>query len=470
MMTHLMRKTLVKIAGTFLVVTAIFFPWSANNPSTTNAQFGGTAFEVNPAVLAPLATVAAAQISNETRESILDGLAWTVAKVAIDSITRSTVNWINSGFNGSPAFVSDLKENLTYLGDAIAEDFFVRLDQNIIANTGFSIRTPFQDQLNQKLREEFYRTTSSYGLDYTLDAYSENPKAYIDGNFSQGGFDAFFALSQNQSNNPLGAYVQAQNRLWAEIGAAQQQRRQELDWGRGFLSFRGPCAVAGQATDLSRAEKCAFNSVRTPGSVIEDQLTTTLGSGVRQLELADNFNEIVGSLIGQLANQVLGSGGLSGVSNPSSGGGRSYLERATDGSGQSASSVSLAQGALNNMDMERERLQEFERNLSQMRSIVIDAQARCTNSTEIAEELNRIDSALSRSNSALTELDRLSQQIEAAIENSRNDSTAVRRAVTAYEAFLSSASVPATSETSRVGSDLLRLQDRMDEIVSSCRR
>lgn len=465
-MKSLAYKAVLAFASISVVTTIAFAPTAQINRQPAYAL---PAFETNPKVILPLISIAATQLAMANKETVLDGLAWTVAKVAIDSITKSLVNWINSGFDGSPAFVTDLKENLTYLGDAIADDFIDRLDQNIVANTGFSIRTPFQDQLNAALREEFYRTTASYGLDYTLNAYSEDPKAFIDGEFRRGGFNAFFAASQNPSNNPLGAYLQAQNRLWAEISAAQQQRRQELEWGKGFLSFRGPCPVRGEVADLSRAEKCPFNSVRTPGSVIENQLVQNLGSGVRQLELADNINEIVGALFGQLVNQVLGSGGLASVSQPAAGGGRSYLDRATDGTGVSAGASSLARGALNNIDIDRRRLERYQRDLNDMQEIMLSLPEKCRQDAQSIVQISDIMSELNNTSAALDELDRLEQGIERAVGESNTDSTAVTRAVTAYQNFLSSPNVPSSEQTAGAASALIELQDRAEELRQSCR-
>src|SRR4051812_20672750 len=53
---------------------------------------------------------AATEVSSyylEYKESVLDGLAWTVAKSALSTLTTDVVNWINTGFSGSPSFVTN---------------------------------------------------------------------------------------------------------------------------------------------------------------------------------------------------------------------------------------------------------------------------------------------------------------------------------------------------------------------------
>ncbi|HEX5774476.1 MAG TPA: hypothetical protein VFY28_00725, partial [Candidatus Paceibacterota bacterium] len=69
--------------------------------------------------------------------------------------------------------------------------------------------------------------------------------------------------------------------------------------------------------------------VRTPGTVISNRINASLGLGEQSLVTADEVDEVLGALFTQLVNQVLGSGGLLGVSSPSSGGGRSYIDQAT---------------------------------------------------------------------------------------------------------------------------------------------
>ena len=41
------------------------------------------------------------------KETLLDGVAWFAAKLIVQKLTAETVNWINSGFQGNPAFVTD---------------------------------------------------------------------------------------------------------------------------------------------------------------------------------------------------------------------------------------------------------------------------------------------------------------------------------------------------------------------------
>jgi len=231
------------------------------------------------------------------KEAILDGFGWIVTKLIISNITNSIVSWINSGFQGGPAFVTNPQEFFVGVADQAAGAF--------IAGTelGFACQ-PFQLDIRAALN---YQYSSDFTIACTLSGVLQNAENFADftgGNFSRGGWDGWFSLTQNQNNNPYGAYTKAKAELELRISTAQGTESLKLDWGKGFLSFEDE-----------------NGNIQTPGSVIESQLENVLGSGVRQLELADEFNEIVSALVGQLVQTVL-IDGLAAVSGSDSDGGQ----------------------------------------------------------------------------------------------------------------------------------------------------
>jgi hypothetical protein len=414
----------------------------------------------------------------------LNGLAWTAAKVAAQSITRSTVNWINSGFNGSPAFVSDLNQNLKFLGDAVAEDFFNHLNQTTYNATGFNLTSPFQDQINQQLRQEYYRTTSSWGLNYTLYQTSSDPQAFLNGDFDKGGFNAFLSTSQNPANNPFGAYMLASNALWSQIDAAAQQRKAELNWGKGFLPWRGNCQGApqnllpSQYQSLSQSEQCLSNPVLTPGTVIEAQLEENLGTGIRQLELADSINEIVGALMGQLVNQVLGSGGLLGASQPTRGGGSPYINQATNPA--QYNNASLSNGVIQNISTDETALTTYRDDWQKVLTAATAAQQACGTTPEITQVITQATTNVNRGNGAINRLSDLQTQVERTAQGSTDTTgTQIIGVVTSYQSYLSSPDTPTpmeladaaaqSADTSGDSSATPSLYTKMTEEAASCR-
>ena len=245
--------------------------------------------------------------SLQLKENIFDGIALAVAKSAISSLTQSIVNWINSGFEGSPAFVTDLRQHLISLADAEAGKFI----DGILGLDGL-LCSPFKVQVQASIRARYYSQTSSQGyIDNnrcTLTGIVGNVEQFIGGDFTQGGWDSFFKLAVEPNNNPYASYLQAEQELRVRIVNAQGEERDLLSWAGGFLSHQ-------ECLEKDNQGNCTKKGpIKTPGSIIEDQLANTLGTGIRQLELADEFNEIVSALVGQLITQVVGGTGLSGLS------------------------------------------------------------------------------------------------------------------------------------------------------------
>ena len=228
---------------------------------------------------------AANSASQLNKELYLDPLFYGIARIAIQGITDSVVRWINSGFQGSPAFVTDPGQFFTGIADEVAGTFIAGTELGFLCE-------PFQLDIRAALN---FNYSQRYRSSCTLTDVIRNVENFTDftkGNFSAGGWDGWISMTQNPNNNPYGAYVKAEEELAIRLRTAQGQELQLLQWGNGFLSW-----------------KDENGKIQTPGSVIESQLSNVLGSGIDQLELADEFNEIVGALMGQLVQKVL-IGGL----------------------------------------------------------------------------------------------------------------------------------------------------------------
>ncbi len=233
----------------------------------------------------------------EAKESVLDGILTAAMKIMIQSVTNSIVSWINSGFQGSPAFVTDPAGFLTDVADQVAGNFIAGTELGFMCEP-FALDVRFALNLNYSStfkNQIFCRLSDVIGN-------AENFAKFTAGDFSQGGWGSWFEITQNPQNNPLGAYIIAQEELTLRTARGQSIELKKLDWGKGFLSYR-------ECIRRDRNGECAeYGPIQTPGSVVESQLNNALFSGQRQLELADEINEIVGALIGQLAQTVLTQG------------------------------------------------------------------------------------------------------------------------------------------------------------------
>lgn len=232
----------------------------------------------------------------------LDGLAFLAANIIIARITDSIVSWINSGFQGSPTFIQDPAGWAVETADIASGALFEQLGIADFLCTPFApIRAALVWNYQQKKFTRDYKCKLSNAINNI-----GNFARFTAGDFNgQGGWDQWFNITQNQSNNPFGVYVGAQLEMDQRIAAAVGLENQKLDWGRGFLSIQR-CKVP----DPNLAHGCKeYYPIETPGSVVEDQLNQTLGSEQNRINVADEINEVLSALANQLVTHVF-QGGL----------------------------------------------------------------------------------------------------------------------------------------------------------------
>lgn len=387
----------MKRAVTLLLVLAFSVPTVLSVAAPrAHAQFGGAVAVISDTSLTGLYNLAKNTISaaadvltsnNSTaiwlKEYVLDPIAWAVSQQLIQSVTGSIIGFVNGQGNGTgqSQFVQNLLQNLWHVGDGEAMAF--------LSQFGRSSNSPFASVITSALYRNYGYQTSLAGFfaanQCTLSQVSPNINQFVAGDWSQGGVQAWFALTTQEENNPFTLYQRAQGQLGSMVAAAQFARTQDYQAGQGFISWCGtsdsstdplaPVTVTPAQTEASSQdnsiapvtvtpEQCmnsdgTMGTIQTPGSVIKGQLDKVLGSGVDKLVSADEFDEIIGALAQQLISGVLGgaSGGLAGISQPSSTGASPFVTQfqnqtpaqASGGTTGSSSSVTLANSVLTNV-------------------------------------------------------------------------------------------------------------------------
>jgi hypothetical protein len=312
----------------------------------------------------------ATNVTTQIKDYGLDAIAWTLSNLIIERMTASTVNWINSGFKGSPAFITNPEAYFTNIGDQIA-------GQYIFSNPNLNFLCgPISAKIKLALAKS-YTGAGNQNWQCTLTQAGKNMDNFMNG-FENGGWDSFFQVSQNTQMNPIGAYLQAQNEMNLQIATKQGAIQADLAQGKGFLSYQkckeGTERTAGQLRtcdtdyntcinnnrgDENNLQQCASiykkcdasspavavgdcadkdKETVTPGSVIADQLNTSLNTGTNKLVTADELNEIVGALLNQVVSQVVGGvgNGLRGLSQPNtSSGGTTFTSQLSGGTAAS---------------------------------------------------------------------------------------------------------------------------------------
>ena len=355
-LNQIIEKFLILIFVCCFSLVSVYVPHNLNNIAEVKAggpATGGSSeptqiinmaqlFGVNAAttISASADGVTAMMVSSSfTLNNVLDGIAWSLAKSVLSQMTSSMVNWVNSGFQGSPAFITDFKGFITEIADKQFGQYLEEL------GGAFSfICAPFKLDVRLALAVSYdYQRVNGQApgksKSCTLSGAIENVNKFIDGTekfVETGGWKSFFAVTQNpQGLTPFGSIISAQAEMSARIVNARGEELKLLDYGSGFLSSK-ICEAVGGSTAAKARKNC---TITTPGKVINEALTFQTSTGPQSLISADEINELVSALFAQITQQAItGAAGLLGLSG---GSGYTYSGQAyTTELSQSAGSLS----------------------------------------------------------------------------------------------------------------------------------
>jgi hypothetical protein len=282
---------------------------------------GGVATATGGALITFALTVPVSDVASQifeasglTRECLLDAIAVLLRETLIRKITTSIVNWINTGFEGSPSFVTNIDQFLVDTADEVFGAY-------IYNNSNFAhLCSPFQYDIRFALA--FQYSTNQYRPQCTLSQVTDNIENAIDNLSVEWDWDVYETITTDPSGNIFTAFIQEQSNVSASINNELQKKQDDIERGNGFLSFE-ECVDADNnnsyvvsalpSSDFTSTNKEQECSIVTPGSVIGGTLTKQIGLDTDRLALADEINEIIGALIGQLAQQAFGGGGSGGI-------------------------------------------------------------------------------------------------------------------------------------------------------------
>ncbi len=241
-------------------------------------------------------------------ERIVDGIAMAMAQQIVDRMVASTVKWAQSGFEGNPAYVTDPKQYFGSIADGVAGQF-IKDDPAL----GF-LCSPFQANIRLSLAQNYYEPEP---FQCTITGVGGNIAGFYS-DFSQGGWDTWFSMTQNPTNNPYGAYLAAKIELDSRIAKALGVEEKQLDWSQGFMSWQDCITYEDVYTTDSSGNtsrkngKCVVKGpVKTPGSAIKEQLDQSLSAPLQKLITAQHIDQLVsGFTTGLLQKFVFGSKGL----------------------------------------------------------------------------------------------------------------------------------------------------------------
>lgn len=254
-----------------------------------------------------------------------DEIAYTTGQCALEQLTANTISWIKGGFHGSPAFAIKPNQIFLDLQDTVANQMAkqvidVQLNDFI---PGFSNNLTKSIQLSTRVNA---RGKFSNSIRSTFPPDVQPQRFYQD--FNQGGWGAFGA-SLETNNNPFGVLILTGDELAARQAEAQLTQQQQLNWSHGYIDlvntdscdypggdeFGGgvyldvngqPDPAEYKPSEIAAIQK-QYCDITTPGNVISDQLTKTLGLDMDRLGFADNMDKIITTLISKLVQDTVRS-------------------------------------------------------------------------------------------------------------------------------------------------------------------
>ncbi|MBI1998894.1 MAG: hypothetical protein HYS73_00985 [Parcubacteria group bacterium] len=275
-----------------LLGTAGVFP----APKTAQAVLGVGDVVFDPGNFVPNSITAEAASAVAVKDTFLDAIAWGITKLAINRLTLSMVEWIRTGYKGGPSFLSNPEFFYRDLANEATGVFINELGLNEVLcepwEFGVKFALSFQKPYALKAECTLLESLTNF------EQMSEN--------FLAGGWKSFMNISLNQQNNPYGAFMQAQSELAFRAGQERERQKDDLTFGRGFFSItsEGEC-LQYDPTSLESCVRRAPNRVVTPGSYVADIAGGVGLSPLRQAELADEINESLGIIAGEMILQAL---------------------------------------------------------------------------------------------------------------------------------------------------------------------
>ncbi|MBP9668785.1 MAG: hypothetical protein KBE09_00660 [Candidatus Pacebacteria bacterium] len=254
------------------------------------------------------------------KECVLDGVTKRMGEAASASIVSSVLRWQNTARGGNPQFVTNQDAERLQVADKARAEYLKKYNlQNLC--------TPFQATVRKNAAVAYMKTTRDPNSVYSCTLSTADTgkiQNFLAGNFSAGGFAMFMETALNPQNQLYFAYE-----MYEETSRLAEQRAlgnltEELDWGRGNLSVKREVR-----TPTGTGEDRITQEIITPGYLIAELVTQAAGSGFRQLETANEIDQIVSALFSGITNQILtNAGGLQGIS-ASQLGAAPYLDRLT---------------------------------------------------------------------------------------------------------------------------------------------
>lgn len=274
----------------------------------------------------------------------LDALAYAAGQMVLNQLTENTISWIQGGFHGSPSFAVDTKQLEQDLIDAVAGELIGQIKDLSVCEFRFNYVDDLTDavQLSTKKKKAKYIPKCPFPDSLTtLNFYASDAVTAV----NSFGWTAFGAALQD-SGNPYSVQVATAQELEDRKEESKKEQDKKLSWSNGYADlidttdcnypegikdyvttgaggagdtgsdafYTDPTVAQPNTADPAtvKALQKQYCKTTTPGNIVSDQLSETLGLDMDRLGFADNMNKIIAAVLNELTQQtvrgVFGSG------------------------------------------------------------------------------------------------------------------------------------------------------------------
>lgn len=224
------------------------------------------------------------------KECVLRGIVDRERESALAALLKRTGQTLTTGRDGNPQY----DNNQTQVAQDRANTDALYYLQNGLSDVPASLKQPLTSTLARAYMAQVNGNTT--GCPYRGDLQS-----WYSGQGDTSDYFTSFLQSSDPRCIPLQAALLKQQGLDAYIAQGQDQLRQQLQWGNGFLPV--------ETIDANNQ-----HITLTPASLVNAVAQQAVTSGFRQTENANDIDQMIGALFAGLGTQIISSTqGLAGL-------------------------------------------------------------------------------------------------------------------------------------------------------------
>ncbi|NVN96665.1 hypothetical protein HXX01_00185 [Candidatus Nomurabacteria bacterium] len=269
-----------------------------------NPKGVGDATVSDPTTQEKLDDLAKQKAKEDKRKDCLNGIATKLAKDQLAVMTKYTMNWVNSGFNGDPMYVRNIDSFMNNMtNDIVTQELgtFQRSPQYYPYGRAYARSmflgnislNNFEDSMKQSLTN--YLDSGRLGGD-TADflSHGDYMNRYAN-DFSLGGWSGWLALTQKSQNNPLGFQMETSQYIAAKQNKQVENTKAELARNNGMFDQKTCVSygITGGAADTKATQQKAQADLANKLKIREVLASQLQSCGALQTEQCESVTNPV---------------------------------------------------------------------------------------------------------------------------------------------------------------------------------